>query len=156
MHTLKILLGLAIFLSSLGGVGGGLFAQTGTISGKLKQDDGQPAIGARIFVYTTNGEEIVGDANTADDNENMGKFKTNAIPVGVYDLHIKYEGYKRMIIKNVPVETDKSTEINLRLELIEPNEPEEIINSYKVLFPKIVQPSLLPTPAEEPKKSREK
>jgi hypothetical protein len=145
---IHIALAVLVFLSPLWGTGGNLFAQTGTISGKLKQNDGEPAIGAKIFVYTTNGEEIVGDANTADDNDNMGKFKTTPIPIGMFTVHIKYEGHKRVMVTSVPVEAGKSTEINITLEPIEPHEAEEVNIAYSTLVPKAIPPAK----QEEPKK----
>ena len=128
-----------------------LCAQTGTISGKIKLDDGQPAIGAQVFVYAADGEEILGDANTNQDNDNQGKFITNQIAVGVYTVTIKFEGYQRIIITGVPIEDKKSTDISLRLELLDPHEPEEVTNSYSTLFPKTVQPPP-PKKSEESKK----
>ena len=143
-----------ILLSSFGGVGGGRLyaqtasAQTGTISGRLKEDDGMPAIGARLFVYTIDAmgdERIIGSANTADDNDNDGKYITEKIPIGIYTVNIKYPSYKRVIITGVPVEQNKSTIINLKLETQSPESSSEITIPYSSLIPKPV-----PTPMSPP------
>jgi hypothetical protein len=144
LKSIQIFVLLTILLSPFGGVGGGLYAQTGTISGRLKQDDGMPAIGARLFVYTIDGmgdERIIGFANTADDNDNNGKFVTEKIPVGVYTVHIKYPSYRKVIITGVPVVENKATVINLILEAQSIDAAGDTTMTYSLLAPKPVPPS---------------
>jgi hypothetical protein len=136
------------------------FAQTdtpasepkGTISGQLKQDDGEPAIGAQLFVYTVDGEQIVGSANTQDDNENLGRFTTDKIPIGVYDVHIKYPSYRNVIVTAVPVEKGKATMINLKLHLQDPHYSEDEKIPYATIAPKI--PPVTPNTSKQKEKKK--
>lgn len=128
----------------------------GTISGRLKQEDGMPAIGARIFVYTFDSygdEHIVGSANTADDNENEGKFRTEKMPPGNYTVSIKYPAYKKVIITNVPVIKDSSITINLKLEMQSFESSDDDTITYISLLPK---PPATPKPAVDTTKKEEK
>ncbi len=85
-----------------------LFAgTTGKISGVVKDaDTGEPLPGANVVIEGT----ALGASTDMD-----GFYSIINIPPGVYTLRVIYIGYADQIIKNVKVEIDLTTQINISL-----------------------------------------
>jgi len=83
-----------------------IFAQNGTVIGTVVDEDGLPLPGANVIVLDTE----LGAAT--DDN---GNFTINNVPTGTYSLRAQFVGYNNVVIGNVVVEANKSTEVNFEL-----------------------------------------
>jgi len=93
MDTLKKLFLFALFLATPLGV----LAQSGKITGKVVDKDGQPLIGATVGIQGTTKGSIV----DVDGNYLM----LNVAP-GTYTLEARYIGYATGVVQEVIVRTD--------------------------------------------------
>ncbi len=113
MDTLKKLFLFALFLATPLGV----LAQSGKITGKVVDKDGQPLIGATVGIQGTTKGSIV----DVDGNYLM----LNVAP-GTYTLEARYIGYATGVVQEVIVRTDLTTQQDFVLSL-ESFEGEEIV-----------------------------
>ncbi len=82
-------------------------AQTGKISGKvIDRSNLQSLINANIMLEGTS-IGAISDVN--------GNYLIEIVPVGAYSLVFSYVGYKKLIIPDVIVKSDKTTVINSNL-----------------------------------------
>ncbi|MBA3829677.1 MAG: carboxypeptidase regulatory-like domain-containing protein [Taibaiella sp.] len=131
----------------------------GTISGKLTEENPEePALGAQLFVYAQDNTSIVGSANTNDDSTNQGKYLTNRIDTGMYNIRIKFAGHLLTIINNIPVRYNQNTVVNLKLFLQAPGQAEDTTINYAVIAPKLLpaKPNGEKERAKEDKKKKRK
>ncbi len=82
----------------------GYAGSTGQIKGKITSEDGEPAIGATIMIVGTS------QGGNADLD---GKFTILRVDAGTYSLKISHNAYKTVVIENVVVKADLTTEQNL-------------------------------------------
>ena len=85
-------------------------ADKGKIKGKITDaDTGEPLIGVNIILEGTN----FGAAT-----DEGGNYFLVGIPVGTYSLKVSYIGYQTVIVNDVEVAIDRTTEINVKLKLM--------------------------------------
>ena len=83
------------------------FAGTdGTIRGTVRDVNGDPLPGVQVYI------EALGQGATTDGD---GTYIILNIPAGLYELHASMIGYDEYIIKNVEVNIDLTTTINISL-----------------------------------------
>jgi outer membrane receptor for ferrienterochelin and colicin len=86
---------------------GVLFAQSGKIHGTvLDAQSKEPLIGANILIQGTN----LGSATDI-----QGEFVILNVPVGTYTVQATYVGYRALTISNVRVNTQLTTEVDVKL-----------------------------------------
>lgn len=78
---------------------------TGTLKGKVVDEDGNPAVGASVRIVGTR----LGAAVKAD-----GKFQVLNIPTGSYEVLVTYVGYKEHK-EEIRISSDEITEISVKL-----------------------------------------
>ncbi|MCH8929109.1 MAG: carboxypeptidase-like regulatory domain-containing protein, partial [Candidatus Marinimicrobia bacterium] len=83
----------------------------GATSGKLKgtitdQETGGPLVGANVVISGTS----MGAATDED-----GKFVILNVPIGVYEIDIKYIGYQNYLLTEVKITADLTTAISAEL-----------------------------------------
>jgi len=100
--TLTTLLAIAIII-------GNIYAQSGTIKGIIKDQDGKPLW--NVSVYVEVGGVPKGDAADFD-----GKYTIKPLTPGLYTVYAKMAGYKSVKMKNVAITSDKITFINMDME----------------------------------------
>lgn len=105
-------------------------AYKGTISGHVYDETNKPVQDAEVFIYKLDNVAIIGSANTGDDSTNSGRFVTNRIDTGTYNLQLKYEGYRRLIVNNVPVHLNRTTELKLKLSPESPEAMDNLVLDY--------------------------
>jgi hypothetical protein len=81
----------------------------GTVSGKVNNERERPVPEVKVFVY--NGNDIIGSGTTDPD----GRFLTNRIVTGKYTVRAVANGYKSMVVTDVPVMLNGDTEINFKI-----------------------------------------
>jgi hypothetical protein len=94
-------------------VTGGL-AQTsrGTVSGTVADGSGAVIAGAQVaLVHTQNG---VGRSTVSND---AGIYRFDAVDLGRHELKVEHSGFRRFVITEVGVEANRTTSIDVRLEL---------------------------------------
>jgi hypothetical protein len=84
----------------------------GTISGTVTDSTGASVSGAAITVKDV-GTGAVYSATTSD----IGAFTVSQLPIGVYEVHVKQQGFKEFVATGVEVHTSTSTEVNAKLDL---------------------------------------
>lgn len=82
------------------------FAQSGSITGKVVDENNDPLPGANVMVVSTG----LGAATNSD-----GFFTIRNVPTGVYSIRAQFVGYKAVTIDNVEVKANKSIEVNFNL-----------------------------------------
>lgn len=85
-------------------------AQTGTIRGRVVDENGEALIGANVEVMELQGR----GASTTD--ADPGNFEIADVPVGVYSLRITCIGYQSRYIRNVDASASENESITIRLE----------------------------------------
>jgi outer membrane receptor protein involved in Fe transport len=89
------------------GIGSIFAGTTGKIAGEIiDQDTQQPLIGSNVIIEGT----MLGAATAMD-----GYYNILNIPPGVYSLRATMMGYKPMVMQNVRVSIDQTTQINFSL-----------------------------------------
>lgn len=102
---------------------------TGKIAGEvIDQDSGQPLIGANVMVENT----LLGSASGMDGFYNI----LNVTP-GVYTLRASMMGYQPMVVENVQVGIDRTTQIHFTLTptVIETNEAVVVVAKRDLVRP---------------------
>jgi outer membrane receptor protein involved in Fe transport len=89
-----------------------VIAQTGKLSGKVTDENGEPLIGANVLIDGTN-------QGAATDFE--GYYSILNIRPGTHTVNFRYIGYQSKIIQNIIINADKTTSIDVTLnsEIIE-------------------------------------
>lgn len=103
----KLLISVAIVLSA----NVILFAQSGTLKGKLSDKQNKDAIPFASIIIESGGKQY-GGANTDID----GNYTIKPIPAGKYDIKAVYVGYKPLMIKDVVINSDKITFLDIEME----------------------------------------
>jgi hypothetical protein len=103
----KLLISIAIVLSA----NVMLFAQSGTLKGKLSDKENKEAIPFASIIIESGGKQY-GGANTDID----GNYTIKPIPPGKYDVKAVYVGYKPLMIKDVIISSDKITFVDIDME----------------------------------------
>lgn len=85
-----------------------LFAQYGKIVGRVTDDKGNPLPAATVKI-------VEGPSKGGAYADDKGYFVILRLPPGKYTLEASYIGYRSQRIKDVVVESDRTTEINFRL-----------------------------------------
>jgi TonB-dependent starch-binding outer membrane protein SusC len=83
-----------------------IYAQNGSITGKVLDEEGLALPGANVIVLNTE----LGAATDTD-----GNYVIRNIPSGTYSVRAQFVGYDNFTIENVVVEAGKSTEVNFDL-----------------------------------------
>lgn len=102
-----------------------VFAQTGTITGKITDEKKEPIIGAVIRVIE--GGHQKGSGQTDID----GIYTIKPLNPGRYDVVVSYIGYKEKKITGVIVSPDKNTIINAQMD-VSSKLNEVVVTSYRV------------------------
>jgi len=84
------------------------------IRGKITNSDGEPIIGTQVFI------EELGIGAVAD---TAGNYILLNLPIGSYDITAEMILYRSQIISNVIVDTEKTTELNITLDVEEHLKP---------------------------------
>ena len=101
-------------------------AQSGAISGKILDEKKEPILGAVIEV-TQNGI-IKGGAATDED----GRYQVKPLAAGRYTVKAMYSSYKTVMVRDVLVSPDKTTRVNVNMELDAKQLNEISVLAYKV------------------------
>lgn len=104
IYKLLILIGCCVFLS---GIGTALAQTTGTITGSIHSEKGEPLSGINVVLEGT------GRGTTTDAD---GAFTIDRVPAGTYTLKATGIGYEARK-QNVTVTADRVTTLNLRLNM---------------------------------------
>ena len=81
---------------------------TGKIRGKILNEENLTLPGAQIFIHDLN----LGAVSDAD-----GNYIIMNVPPGNHDLQFDFIGYKPIIVEKVEVSINRSTELNMNLEI---------------------------------------
>lgn len=81
----------------------------GTVSGIVKDEKGALAAGVQVFVY--NGDTILGSGTT----DESGKFLTNRIQTGTYQVRTVAPAHKKSVMSGVPVKQNTNTALILNI-----------------------------------------
>jgi len=105
----------------------GLFAQSGTLKGKvLDGDTGEPIPFANVSVLQ-DGKIITGGMTDFD-----GKYTIKPIPVGKFTVKSSYMGYKTIALSNVQINNSKITFQDFKLPSSVSKLEEVVVKEYKV------------------------
>lgn len=105
----------------------GLFAQSGTIKGKvLDGETGEPIPFANVSVLQA-GKVITGGMTDFD-----GKFTIKPVPAGKFTVSASYMGYKTVALNNLQVNTSKITFQDFKLPSSVSKLQEVVVMDYKV------------------------
>ncbi|MFA5782055.1 MAG: carboxypeptidase-like regulatory domain-containing protein, partial [Bacteroidales bacterium] len=88
-----------------------VFAQSGTLKGKITDKDTKEAIPFASIVIEQGGKQY-GGVNTDID----GNYTIKPIPTGKYDVKAVYVGYKPLMIVGVIINSDKITFLDVAME----------------------------------------
>jgi len=107
IRLLLVVLVIVIFVSL------NIFAQSGRVTGKIDgiisdQDNGEPLIGVNIILANSN----IGATTDVD-----GYYLILNVPAGTYTVEYSYVGYSTKRFSDVVVSPDRTTRINLKLEV---------------------------------------
>ncbi len=115
---------LALFILS---ISGGIFAQNGTLMGKVTDsENGEPIPFANVSIMQ-NGSVVTGGMTDFD-----GKYKISSIPAGKYDLKASYMGYKSLQLNGLKIISGKIIFQNFKLSPSTQVLQEVEIKEYKV------------------------
>jgi outer membrane receptor protein involved in Fe transport len=115
--------------------------QTGKISGSVKDaKNGEPIVGATVILQGTR----IGAATDA-----MGDYYINNVSPGTYNLAVSIVGYQTMVVKNVIVKIDLTTNISAKLVPTEVVGQEVIIQAERPLVQKDLTSSAVTVSSDE-------
>ncbi|MDZ7723038.1 MAG: TonB-dependent receptor [candidate division KSB1 bacterium] len=101
-----------------------LFAQTGTITGKIVDSEtGEALIGVNVILQGT----MIGDATDMD-----GEYRIKNAPVGDYTVMGSYMGYSRITIQDVAIRTNQVVTLNFTMTM-ESLQGEEVVVTAKAV-----------------------
>lgn len=101
-------------------------AQSGAISGKIL-DEKKDAILGVIIEVSQNGKLKGGTTSDED-----GKYTVKSLPPGRYYLKAMYTSYKTVVVKDILVSPDKTTKVDVNMELDSKQLSEVAVIAYKV------------------------
>lgn len=101
-------------------------AQSGSISGIVTDEVKDPVIG--VVVQLLQGGVTKAGASTNED----GKYIIKSIAPGRYDIKVDYASYKTAIVSGVIVAPDKTTNVDVQLQLDAKALNEIVVTTYKV------------------------
>jgi hypothetical protein len=133
-----------------------MFAQAGTIQGKILDENGQPVYAANVMIIE--GSSITGSMTDFD-----GIFKIKPLNAGTYTIEISYIGYHKPKVAGIKVYNNKITfiddvtlkpdaevlpvaeVIDYKIKLIDPDEPQKmtIDNNLIIKTPGSKSPAML-------------
>lgn len=129
-----------LFLLFFIAVSGAAFAQTGAISGTVKDEKSQPVIGAIIEVLE--GGTVRGGAATDED----GKYLVKPLNPGTdYTVTVKYTGYQEQRLTKVQITGDRTTYQNFNLKIVTNEREVVVVKEYKVPLIKKDEPGTTTT-----------
>jgi hypothetical protein len=103
-------------------------AQTGEISGKVKDEKGEGMISATVIIIDASGKSTgVGTVTDFD-----GNYSVKPLRPGSYDVQYSYAGYSSQIQKGVLVKADQPTFLNIKL-----NPADKVLNQVEVVAYKV-------------------
>jgi hypothetical protein len=123
-----------LFIVLLVSLAGTAFAQSGEIKGVVVDETNNPVIG--VVVQAIQGGIAKAGAATEED----GSYSIKPITAGRYEIKVVYTSYKTSITSNVMVSPDKTTGVNIKLELDAQKLGEVVVVEYKVPLVDIYNP----------------
>ncbi|RPH90131.1 MAG: TonB-dependent receptor, partial [Calditrichaeota bacterium] len=125
MKNLKLFSSILVVFALLALGGDQLYAQAGKISGKvLDSSNSEPLPGANVTVVGTS----YGAAASME-----GDFYILNIPPGTYDLRAQFMGYDAMMVKQITVNVNRTTEVDFRLKPAVIEGQEVVVEASKVV-----------------------
>jgi len=120
-----------------------LAAAGGKISGTITdKETGDPLVGVNVIVE---GTAYTLGAATGDN----GYYVILNVPVGVYNVRASYIGYKEVVMQNLRISLDLTTEVNFGLERTALEFEEVLVTAERKLFEKSATSSISITTSEE-------
>ncbi len=104
-----------------------VFSQNGTLKGKIFDKKTKEAIPFTNIIIELGGKQMGGTTSDFD-----GNYTIKPIPVGKYDVKASYIGYKPLLVRNVIVNIDKITFLNLEMSSTATNLDAVEVVDYKV------------------------
>lgn len=104
------------------------FSQTGSISGKIMDENGEGFPSASVIVLDSIGSATAVGAKSDYD----GNYEIKNLKVGHYNLKFQYIGYKTRIEKGVVVRADNTTLLSIKLEPSDNAMSEVMVIAYKM------------------------
>jgi outer membrane receptor protein involved in Fe transport len=104
-----------------------VFAQSGSLKGKITDKDTKEAIPFASIVIEAGGKQY-GGVNTDID----GNYTIKPIPTGKYDVKAVYVGFKPLMIKDVIINTDQITFLDVQMEKTSQTLKEFVVKDYEV------------------------
>lgn len=100
-------------------------AQKGTISGTVYDEKRQPAAGVIIEA------KLNGMLTARAATNESGKYTLKSLSAGHYELHVQWEGYKKIILKDITVASGRTTYQNFNLQLLQSKDINVVEVEYK-------------------------
>lgn len=123
-RTLTILLAFALWWDS------SLAGNTGKVAGTIKaKQTGEPLFGTNVILKGTK-------LGTSTDTD--GRYYILQVPPGTYEVKVSYIGYQSVIIKDVKVQVDLTTEVNAALQVGEVFGPAVVVTAERKMVQKDV------------------
>lgn len=104
-----------------------VFAQSGTLKGKITDKDTKEAIPFASVVIEQGGKQF-GGVNTDID----GNYTIKPLPAGKYDVKAVYVGYKPLLINGVVINNDLITYNDIQMEKTSQTLKEFVVKDYEV------------------------
>lgn len=121
---MKKIAGLLCFLS----IAFASYSQTGDISGKVLDENGDPVGLAKVALWDTTGKALGRD--TISDIE--GNYVFTPLKPGKYNLRFSFAGYNTVLVQKIPVTGGKTTFVDGKLKLVGNGQTLEEIILYKI------------------------
>ncbi len=100
-----------------------VFAQTGIVSGIVKDSLGESLIGATVFIE----EAGLGTATGIE-----GDYLIRGIKAGTYTIKVEYLGYENKLVHNVIIKADETTKLNIEMKTDPEQMAEVVVTGTKV------------------------
>src|SRR5215472_9719703 len=108
--TKRILFVVVAFLAALCGTSSSYGQAIGSFSGTITDKSGSAISGATVTV-TSQGTGAVREAKT----DETGHYIVNLLPVGVYTIHVEFQGFQPAESKDQKLQIDESRELDFSL-----------------------------------------
>lgn len=118
----KLLFTLGIVL-----LGSTIFAQSGTLQGKITEADGKTTIPFANVIIESGGKQFGGATSDFD-----GKYTIRPIPPGKYTVKATFVGFKTVQVNDVVIKPDQITFVNMTMEATSKTLEEVVITTYKI------------------------